>query len=229
MEIIYHGHSCVQVKTEAYNLIIDPFITGNPQARIKAEELKVDYILLSHGHNDHVGDTISLAKANDATVIAPFELAEYLGWQGCKVHGLHIGGGYNFPFGRAKLTPAFHGSALTFDDKQEIIYMGMPAGILLTINDKTLYHAGDTGLFGDMKLIGERNTIDVALLPIGDNYTMGPEDALTAAEWLKAGLVIPIHFNTFPVIQQDGEKFIHDLNARGIQGKILESGEAMQL
>lgn len=229
MDIIFHGHSCVQVKTGEYSLIIDPFITGNPLARIKAEELKVDYILLSHGHNDHVGDTISLAKANDATVIAPFELAEYLEWQGCKVHGLHIGGGYTFPFGRVKLTPAFHGSALTFDDKKEIIYMGMPAGILLTAENKTIYHAGDTGLFGDMKLLGELNSIDYAFLPIGDNYTMGPEDALIAAEWLKAAFVIPMHFNTFPILKQDGEQFIQDLKAKGIQGQVLESGEVFQI
>lgn len=229
MKITYHGHSVVQIETGQASLIIDPFITGNPLAKIAADDLQVDYILLTHGHNDHVGDTIELAKRNNATVIAPNELAVFLGWKGCQVHPMHIGGSAQFEFGRVKFTQAFHGSAYTDDETQEIIYTGMPGGILLTIGEKTLYHAGDTALFSDMKLIGELNQIDLAFLPIGDNFTMGPEDALLAAEWLKADKIVPIHFNTFPMIKQDPEQFVQQLQAKGLAGLALQSGETIEL
>lgn len=229
MKITYHGHSVVQIETGQASLIIDPFITGNPLAKIAADDLQVDYILLTHGHNDHVGDTIELAKRNNATVIAPNELAVFLGWKGCQVHPMHIGGSAQFEFGRVKFTQAFHGSAYTDDETQEIIYTGMPGGILLTIGEKTLYHAGDTALFSDMKLIGELNKIDLAFLPIGDNFTMGPEDALLAAEWLKADKIVPIHFNTFPMIKQDPEQFVQQLQAKGLAGLALQSGETIEL
>lgn len=229
MKITYHGHSVVQIETGQASLIIDPFITGNPLAKIAADDLQVDYILLTHGHNDHVGDTIELAKRNKATVIAPNELAVFLGWKGCQVHPMHIGGSAQFEFGRVKFTQAFHGSAYTDDETQEIIYTGMPGGILLTIGEKTLYHAGDTALFSDMKLIGELNQIDLAFLPIGDNFTMGPEDALLAAEWLKADKIVPIHFNTFPMIKQDPEQFVQQLQAKGLAGLALQSGETIEL
>lgn len=229
MKITYHGHSVVQIETGQASLIIDPFITGNPLAKIAADDLQVDYILLTHGHNDHVGDTIELAKRNNATVIAPNELAVFLGWKGCQLHPMHIGGSAQFEFGRVKFTQAFHGSAYTDDETQEIIYTGMPGGILLTIGEKTLYHAGDTALFSDMKLIGELNQIDLAFLPIGDNFTMGPEDALLAAEWLKADKIVPIHFNTFPMIKQDPEQFVQQLQAKGLAGLALQSGETIEV
>lgn len=229
MKVTYHGHSVVQVETGQYSLLIDPFLTGNPLAKVAADDLHVDYILLTHGHNDHVGDTIQLAQRNNATVIAPNELAVYLGWKGCQVHPMHIGGAREFEFGRVKFTQAFHGSAYTDDESQEIIYTGMPGGILLTCEGKTLYHAGDTALFGDMKLIGELNRIDVAFLPIGDNFTMGPDDALLAAEWIKASKVIPIHYNTFPPIQQDPYLYVERLKGNGIDGLVLESTESIQI
>lgn len=229
MKITYHGQSCVQVENDQFSLIIDPFLNGNPLAKTKPEDITVDYILLTHGHNDHVGDTEQIAKNNQATVIAPNELAVYLGWQGCQVHPMHIGGAYTFEFGRVKLTQAFHGSARTLDDKQEIIYTGMPAGILLTMDNKTIYHAGDTALFGDMKLIGELNDIDLAFLPIGDNFTMGPEDALLAAEWVQAKRVVPIHYNTFPLIEQDGYQFVEQLKAKGIEGQVMEVQDQIEL
>ncbi|MGD6802559.1 metal-dependent hydrolase [Rossellomorea aquimaris] len=226
MKVSYHGHSVVKVVTENHTILIDPFISGNELTDLKVENEKPDVILLTHGHNDHVGDTVELAKKNDALVVAPFELATYIGWQGVNTHPLHIGGGYDFEFGRVKLTQAFHGSSFETEDKQ-IIYTGMPAGILLTAEGKTIYHAGDTALFSDMKLIGMRNTIDLAFLPIGDNFTMGPDDAVLAAEFVNAKTVVPIHFNTFPPIKQDPEKFVSML--KGQEGKVMNAGDVIEL
>lgn len=228
MKITYHGHSVVLIETNGKKLIIDPFITGNGQANVNMNDLHVDIILLTHGHNDHVGDTVGLAKKNNATVIAPFELATYLGWQGVNVHPMHIGGTHQFEFGVVKLTQAFHGSAFIEEESKKIVYTGMPAGILFSAEGKTIYHAGDTALFSDMKVIGARNTIDVAFLPIGDNFTMGPEDAATAASWLQAKVVVPIHYNTFPVIEQDPKAFMAMLEPN-IQGKVLLSGDSIEL
>jgi L-ascorbate metabolism protein UlaG (beta-lactamase superfamily) len=225
LEITYYGHSVVLVETNGKRVIIDPFITGNSLCPISADELHVDVIILSHGHNDHVGDTVALAKANDALVIAPYELATYLGWQGVKTHPMHIGGSFSFDFGQVKLTQAFHGSSYVEND-EKIIYTGMPSGILLTAEDKTIYHAGDTALFSDMKLIGELANIKIAFLPIGDNFTMGPDDAAIAASWLQADTVIPMHFNTFPVIEQDPSKFIEKVKGNGV---VLQPGEKIKL
>ncbi|MBD8068966.1 metal-dependent hydrolase [Bacillus sp. PS06] len=227
MKVSYHGHSVVKIHTTGKTIIIDPFITGNGKTDLKAEDEKVDVILLSHGHNDHVGDTVSLAKQNDALVVAPFELATYLSWQGVRVHPMHIGGSHTFDFGTVKLTQAFHGSSYTVEETKEIIYTGMPAGILFKADGKTIYHAGDTALFSDMKVIGERNQIDLAFLPIGDNFTMGPEDASVAASWIGAKMVIPMHYNTFPVISQDPNSFVR-LLAEGV-GKVLQAGESVEL
>jgi len=229
MKITFFGHSCVQIQTGTHTLIIDPFLTGNPAATVAAEEIRADVVLLTHGHGDHVGDAEAIAKRNDAFIIAPNELAVYMGWQGCKVHPMHIGGGYNFDFGRVKLTQAYHGSGYEVADQQTFIYMGMPAGLLLEIGGKTIYHAGDTGLFGDMKILGERYAIDLAILPIGDNFTMGPEDALLAAQWVGAKRVLPVHYNTFPLIAQDGAAFGQALAGVGIEGEILEPGESLEL
>lgn len=226
MDISYHGHSIVKIKTNGINIIIDPFITGNDLTDLKVEEEKTDVILLTHGHNDHFGDTLELAKANNALVVAPNELAKWLGWKGVRAHPMHIGGAYDFDFGRVKLTQAFHGSAY-FTKDNEIIYMGMPSGILFSAEGKTIYHAGDTALFGDMKLIGERHPIDVAFLPIGDNFTMGPEDAAYAVTLLKPKVVVPIHYNTFPPIKQDPTHFKELVTGADVQ--VLQVGEKVVL
>jgi L-ascorbate metabolism protein UlaG (beta-lactamase superfamily) len=226
MKISYHGHSVVQIQTNGKTILIDPFINGNQLTDLKVEELRPDVIILSHGHNDHVGDTVELAKKNNSLVVANHEISTYLSWQGVNTHGMHIGGAHQFEFGKVKLTQAFHGSSFTTENN-ELIYCGMPAGILFMNEGKTIYHAGDTGLFSDMKLIGERHPIDLAFLPIGDNFTMGPEDAAYAAKLLNAKTVVPIHFNTFPPIKQDPFKFIELLEDKN--GKVLQPGEAIEI
>jgi L-ascorbate metabolism protein UlaG (beta-lactamase superfamily) len=226
MKITYYGHSAVLVEEAGKRIIVDPFLTGNPKATVQAEDIQVDAVLLTHGHADHVGDAVDIAKRNDCPVIAVYELAEYCASQGAKVHHMNIGGSYNFDGFRVKFTLAFHSSSLTVDG--QTVYMGEPAGILLTVGGKIFFHAGDTALFGDMRLIGEMNSIDAAVLPIGDSLTMGPEDALLAAQWLRASRVIPVHYNTFPGIEQDGDAFCDRLHKEGIVGKALKPGESLE-
>ncbi|MEH7176488.1 metal-dependent hydrolase [Neobacillus vireti] len=226
MKVSYHGHSVVQIDSNGKKIIIDPFIRGNQSTDLKVEDVNPDVILVTHGHNDHVGDTVEIAKRNNSLVIANHEIATFLGWQGVNTHGMHIGGSRQFDFGKVKLTQAFHGSSYETENN-ELIYCGMPAGILFMAEGKTIYHAGDTGLFSDMKLIGERHPIDVAFLPIGDNFTMGPEDAAYAAKLLGAKMVVPIHYNTFPPIKQDPFQFVEMLENKN--GKVLEPGEFIEL
>lgn len=226
MRLSYHGHAFVQVKTDTHTILIDPFITGNSTCDLDASTVEADIIILTHGHGDHVGDTVAIAKRTGAQVIAINELAIYLGKQGLNTHGMNIGGGYQFDFGHVKYTPAFHSSSYEEEDGT-FIYTGMPAGFLLTIGDKTIYHVGDTALFSDLKLIGEMNDIDVAFVPIGDNFTMGPADALIAAEWIDAKITIPVHYNTFPVIEQDGAAFAEKV-APG-KGMALKVGESIEI
>ena len=226
MHISYHGHSIVKIQTGDYTILIDPFISGNKLTDLVVENEKPDIILLTHGHNDHVGDTVEIAKACDALIIAPNELAVYLSWQGVRTHGMNLGGANEFEFGTVKFTQAFHSSSFTTHEN-EIIYTGMPAGILFTAEGKTIYHAGDTSIFGDMGMIGKRHPIDVAFLPIGDNFTMGPEDAACAVELLNPKLAVPIHFNTFPPIEQNPEDFKklvlnHEVN-------VMTAGDSFEL
>lgn len=207
MKAAFHGHAVVSVVLDdGTNILIDPFISGNEACDLEIDKVSPDYILLTHAHNDHFGDTIEIAQKTGATVISTVEIADYLEPMGISVHGMQPGGAYTFVFGTVKFTPAIHGSTLNVDGEQ--LTLGLATGILLSADGKTLYHVGDTALYSDMKLIGEQNDIDLAFVPIGDNFTMGPKDAATAVEWLKTKQAIPIHYNTFPVIEQDPEVFI---------------------
>ncbi|WOV88596.1 metal-dependent hydrolase [Sporosarcina oncorhynchi] len=226
MKISYHGHSIVKIETGGKTILIDPFITGNKLTDLKVEEQSPDIILLTHGHNDHVGDTMEIAKRCNPLIVAPNELAVYLGWQGFETHGMNIGGAKEFDFGTVKFTQAFHSSSYTTDNN-DIIYTGMPAGILFTAEGKTIYHAGDTSLFMDMEMIGKRHPIDVAFLPIGDNFTMGPEDAAYAVKLLKPKLAVPVHFNTFPPIEQNPDMFKEMVTDHEV--RIMKAGESVEL
>ena len=226
MYVSFHGHSVVKIKTGDFTILVDPFINGNKLTDLKVENEKPDVILLTHGHNDHVGDTVEIAKACDALVIAPFELANFIGWKGVKTHPMHIGGAREFEFGKVKFTQAFHGSSFETENN-EMIYTGMPSGILFTAEGKTVYHAGDTALFGDMKLIGERHPIDLAFLPIGDNFTMGIEDAAYAVELLAPKAVVPVHYDTFPPIQQNPFDFKNLVTGATVH--VLKAGDGVEI
>jgi len=220
MIIKFHGHACFTVESGDKKVLIDPFLSGNPLARAKAEEIEADAILVSHGHGDHLGDALPIAKRTGALIIAPNELAVYCQNQGADVHPMHIGGAYQFDFGKVKLTPAWHGSAVI--DGDNIIYTGTPCGFIITMDGKTVYHAGDTGLFGDMELIGRLYDIDVALLPIGDNFVMGIDDAVEAVKMLKPKITVPMHYNTFDLIKQDPEVFRKKLDELGYKCAVLD-------
>ncbi|WNQ13888.1 metal-dependent hydrolase [Paenibacillus aurantius] len=227
MKLTYYGHSCVLVEHEGKRLIIDPFLSGNPQSGVDPSSLQVDAVVLTHGHGDHFGDTIEIAKANNCPVIAVFELAAYCASKGAESYGMNTGGSYTFLGFTIKMTQAFHSSSV--QDGDQIIYVGQPVGLLITAGGKTFYHAGDTCLFSDLKLIGELHSIDVAALPIGDNFTMGPEEAAMAAQWVKAKRILPLHYNTFPPIRQDVGQFAERLQKLGIRCEALQSKESLEV
>ena len=227
LNLNYYGHSCFSLSDEKFFVLIDPFITGNPMASVKADDLNPTHILVSHGHQDHLGDAIEISKRTDALIIAPNELARYCQNKGTRVHAMYIGGSREFEFGKVKLTNALHGSAVINGD--EIIYTGNPCGFIVMMQSKIIYHAGDTGLFSDMKLIGDMYQLDCALLPIGDNFVMGPDDAAIAANMLRAKLTIPMHYNTFPVITQNPAAYIEKLKDYGLAGKVLNPGDKLVL
>jgi L-ascorbate metabolism protein UlaG (beta-lactamase superfamily) len=220
------GHACLHIETDGKHLLIDPFLTGNPAAAIQPDQAMADFILVSHGHGDHVGDTAVIAQRTGATIICNYEISEWFQKKGlANVHGQQHGGGWNYAFGRCKLTLAFHGSMLPDGSNG-----GNPCGFLLTLKDGLkLYDAADTGLFGDMRLIGE-DGIDLAILPIGDNYTMGPDDAVRAVKLLQPKKVLPIHYNTWPLIAQDPEAWaVRVRQETSAEPLVVKPGEWLQL
>lgn len=225
VRLTFHGHAAWSLDSDGVKILMDPFLSGNPTADVGPDDVEADYILITHAHDDHVGDTVEIAKRTGATVISNFEIANWCGSHGITAHPLHLGGGTEFPFGRVELTIAHHGSS--FSDGS---YGGNPAGIIVKTGGKTIYNAGDTALFYDMKLIGEIHTPDVALLPIGDNFTMGPEAALRAVELIRPKLVIPMHYNTFDLIAQDAEAFARRCREeKGVECVVLEPGGSVEV
>lgn len=220
------GHACLLIDSDGRRLLVDPFLDGNPAAAAEPGAVPADFIFVSHGHADHLGDTIAIAHRTGATVVSNHEISGWLQGKGVqKTHGQQHGGGHRFPFGTVKLTPAFHGSSLPDGSCG-----GNPCGFLFTLNDGTkIYDAADTGLFGDMRLIGEEG-LDLAILPIGDNYTMGPDDALRAVKLLEPRRVLPIHFNTWDLIAQDAnawaERVRRETRAEPV---VLKPGESMEV
>jgi L-ascorbate metabolism protein UlaG (beta-lactamase superfamily) len=225
MKLRYFSHSSFQITTDAgIVILIDPFLDDNPTSPVKSADVSADFVVLTHAHGDHVGDAFKIAKRTDPLFICVNELANYCIGKGFRAHNMHIGGGFDFDFGRLKFTIAHHGS-MTPDGT----YGGEPAGVIMTIDGKSVYHTGDTGLFYDMKLIGEMTPLDYILLPIGDNFTMGIADAVKAVALSGAEVAIPMHYNTFPVIKADPYEFKKKVEATGKKAIVLEYGEEIVL
>jgi len=222
------GHACFVLSAGGHSVIFDPWLKDNPEAVCGPEEVTADAILVSHGHSDHLGDAIPISRRTGAPIIAPYELAMYCARKGANVAPMHIGGGRQFDFGHVKLTPALHGSAVVEEDHIE--YTGMPCGFVVTLEGAAaVYYAGDTGLFSDMRLIGETSPLRAAILPIGDNFTMGPTDALRAARMLRAESIVPMHYSAFDVIRQDVDAFAEELRRSNINCLVLRPGEESEL
>lgn len=223
-QLTWHGHSCFSLVTEeGARVMFDPWLDDNPKADIRADQVdELDFLLISHGHFDHFDDAIPLAKRTGALLVSTFEIATFAQSRGVRnVHAMSIGGGYRFSFGYVKMTPALHGGQVSGDT--EGAYTTVPGGFLVDLNDgKRLYFAGDTALLMEMQLLKGR--VDIALLPIGDNFTMGPEDAARAVEFIEPKVVIPMHYNTFDVIAQDPREFARMVGDRA-EVVILEPGQ----
>lgn len=224
MILKFLGQSGFYIRTGDHELLIDPFLTGNELATDSADDFSPSYIILTHGHGDHYGDTESIAKRCGATVISSFEIVNYLGAKEIQGHPMNPGGSYTFEFGKLTFTPAWHSNSLP-----DGTYGGMPMGVILEAEGKRVYHAGDTALFSDMQLIG-RKGLDLAMVPIGDNFTMGPEDALEAVTFLNPKQVVPVHYNTFDVIKQDPQAFKASVESQtSSKCVVLEPGAQLEL
>ncbi|MEN3043214.1 MAG: metal-dependent hydrolase [Fervidobacterium sp.] len=226
MKLTFLGHAALLIEgiDGKHNVIIDPFISGNPSYPKGFILPKIDYILVTHGHGDHLGDTIDLCKKYNPTVISNFEICNYLQLKGCKIHPMHVGGVYYFEFGKVKLTPAVHGSGIHDGDKT--IYGGNACGILIQTEGKSIYHAGDTGLTKEFELLKD---VDIAFLPIGGNFVMDVEDALRAVEMIRPKTVVPIHYNTWEIIKADEDKFKQESEKLGVKCIIMKPGETIEI
>lgn len=225
MKLTYLGHSVVLIEEGKFKGIIDPYISGNPNCPISLNDLSnITHIFVTHGHSDHLGDTVELAKKNDSLIISNAEIVSYLKQFNIKTHSMHIGGRTKFDFGIVKMASALHGSGISHADT--MIYGGNPCGFIIEINGKKIYHAGDTGLTIDMKLL-EDEKIDVAFIPIGGNYTMDIDDAVKAADFIKAKKIVPIHYNTFGLIKANPEEFKQKVNSAEVV--ILNLNESINI
>ena len=217
-----YGHSAFQLIHGESSIMFDPYLTGNPNNIATPEGIKTNYLLVSHAHSDHLGDTFAIAKINGATVVSTYEVANLASEQGCKIYPMHIGGKAKFDFGYVRITPALHGAGVAG---------GEACGFIVNFYGKTIYFAGDTGIFGDMDLLGKLENIDYAFLPIGDTFTMGPKDAALAAGMLKAKKIIPMHYNTWSGIKQSAEDFKHDVEIGYSNTKVIivQPGQSVDL
>lgn len=224
MKLTYYGHSCFGVLVDGTNLLFDPFITPNGlAASINAAEVPADFILISHGHFDHIADAVDIAKRTGATVIANYEITDWLAKQGVeKVHAMNLGGARQFPFGRVKMTPAIHSSVLP-----DGAYGGNPGGFLVESAQGNFYYSGDTALTRDMKLVAESASLKFAVLCVGDNFTMGPDDAARAANFVEASEIVGVHYDTFPPIEIDHHEAIREFRDRGSNLHLLKIGASI--
>jgi L-ascorbate metabolism protein UlaG (beta-lactamase superfamily) len=237
MEIKFHGQSCFELSDGEKTVLTDPFLKpNNPVAVATAEEVRADVIAVSHGHADHIADAIPVAKATGASAVAIVEVADWLGANGvAEVSDPNLGGTVSFDWGSIKLVPAWHTNTIPGSEEapfsaEKGVAIGTCAGLVVKIGGVTVYHAGDTCLFSDMKLIAERDPPDVFLVPIGGHYTMDRHDAVLAAEWVGAKTVIPMHFDTFPPIETDAAAFKSEVEARtSSQVVVLAPGESHSL
>lgn len=222
MSAVFHyiHHACFTIEAGGKTFLFDPFLDGNPEG-IKAEDIKADYIFVSHGHGDHLGSAYEIAKKNDAIIISTAELCYQAEAEGCKTHAMHLGGTYQFPFGKVRIAMAFHGSGIPG---------GHACGFVVDLYGTKVYFAGDTALYSDMQLLPKLDSFTYALLPIGGNFTMDPQDAAIAADLLKAKYIIPIHYNTWPVIAQDVDAYKANVEATTTSKVIIvKPGESISL
>lgn len=216
----YINHACFMIEKNNSAIIFDPFLDGNPKG-LQANDIKVDYIFISHGHFDHLGSAFEIAKNCDATIISTAEICGLAEAAGCKAHAMHLGGTFMFPFGKVRVAMAFHGSGVPG---------GHACGFVVDFYGTKVYFAGDTALYSDMQLLPQLDAFDYAVLPIGGNFTMDPKDAAIAAKFLQAKYVIPVHYNTWPPIAQDVDAYKADVEATtSSKVLIVKPGETIEL